>query len=110
MSRRSPALCAAGRQAKRTTFASPSRAPWAVRSATNTRSPSAASITGISTAMGRGLMVGGGQHRPSAYRTRAVAAIALDQVTCNGIGTSSAHTLAGRDFLIADARAECSSA
>ena len=47
---RNPASSAAGRRPKRITFASPNRARSAERSATNTQSPSAGSITAICTA------------------------------------------------------------
>jgi hypothetical protein len=54
ISQPSPASCAGGRQAKRTTFASLSRVRSAARSARNTRSPSAASSPRGSPPAGRG--------------------------------------------------------
>ena len=51
MSLRSPASSAAGRPRKPITFGSPSLARWGARSATNTRSPSAGSITANCIAM-----------------------------------------------------------
>ena len=69
MSRPSPASYAAGRRAKRTTFASPSRARSAARSATNTPFQSVACITANCTAMATRPPGGRGEHRSAAYRT-----------------------------------------
>ena len=68
ISRPSPASYAAGRRAKHTTFASPSRVRLAARSATNTPFQSAGSITANCTAMVMRPMMGRSQHRPATRR------------------------------------------